>query len=119
MKSQAIKLRTAERTELERRASSRRGRAHDARIARVLLLLDDGATYVEVAEKVGCSAPFISKWKKRFGADGLAGLYNRHKGRPVTVLTPKMEARILNGTRKKPTDGSTHWSTRKCGSIVR
>ena len=113
MKRQAIKLRTAERTELKRRASSRRGRAHDARIARVLLSLDDGATYVEVAEKVGCSAPFISKWKKRFGADGLAGLYNRHKGRPVTVLTPKMEARILNGTRKKPTDGSTHWSTRR------
>ena len=76
-------------------------------------MLDEGATYVEASEKVGCSAPFISKWKKRFVAEGLAGLYNHHKGRPVTVLTPKMEARILNWTRKKPTDGSTHWSTRR------
>ena len=113
MKSQAIKLRKAERDELERRERSRRGRAGDARIARVLLLLADGATYEEVADRVGCSAPFISKWKKRFVAEGLAGLYSRHAGRPVSVLTPKAEARILNWTRKKPTDGSTHWSTRR------
>ena len=113
MNNQAVKLRKAERRELEVRVRSRRGRADDARIARVLLLLADGATYVEVAEKVGCSAPFISKWKRRFVAEGLAGLYNRHRGRPVSVLTPKVEARILNWTRKKPTDGSTHWSTRR------
>ena len=113
MSSQVIKLRKAERTELKRRAGSRRGRADDARIARVLVLLADGSTYLEVAEKVGCTAPFISKWKKRFVAEGLVGLYNRHKGRPVSVLTPKVEARILNWTRKKPTDGSTHWSTRR------
>lgn len=79
----------------------------------MLLLLADGRTYGEVSERVECSAPFISKWKKRFLADGLAGLYERHEGRPVTVLTPKVEARILNWTRKKPTDGSTHWSTRR------
>jgi transposase len=79
----------------------------------VLLLLADGETYGEISERVECSAPFISKWKKRFLAGGLAGLYVRHEGRPVTVLTPKVEARILNWTRKKPTDGSTHWSTRR------
>ncbi len=31
------------------------------------------------------------------------------------MLTPAMEARILARTRTKPTDGSTHWSTRKLG----
>jgi transposase len=113
MRNHPIELTTAERTELERRARSRAGRADDARIARVLLLLADGRTYGEISERVECSAPFISKWKKRFVADGLAGLYVRHEGRPVTVLTPKVEARILNWTRKKPTDGSTHWSTRR------
>ena len=81
----------------------------------MLLLLADGATYREVAKAVDCSEPFISKWKKRFLKERLAGLYVRHAGRPVTVLTPKVEARILNGTRKKPTDGSTHWSTRRLG----
>jgi transposase len=113
MRSHPIELTTAERTELERRARSRAGRADEARVARVLLLLANGETYGEISERVECSAPFISKWKKRFLAGGLAGLYVRHEGRPVTVLTPKVEARILNWTRKKPTDGSTHWSTRR------
>jgi transposase len=113
MKTQPIVINKAERRELERRVRSRRGRADEARIARVLLALADGATYRETAETVGCSEPFISKWKQRFLDERLAGLYNRHEGQPATVLTPKMEARILNWTRKTPTDGSTHWSTRR------
>jgi transposase len=113
MNAQPIALTKRERVELERRVRSRRGRADDSRIARVLLLLADGATYVEIADKAGCSAPFISKWKKRFVEEGMAGLYSHHTGRKVKVLTAKMEARILNWTRKAPTDGSTHWSTRR------
>jgi transposase len=113
MTDQPITLRTAERAELERRLRSRRGRADDARIARVVLLLAGGATYRAVTKKVGCSEPFVSKWKQRFLDDRLAGLYIRHAGRAASVLTPKAEARILNATRKKPTDGSTHWSTRR------
>lgn len=113
MKSQPIMLSRAERTELEARARSRSGRADDARIARVILLLADGETYRGIARRVDCSEPFISKWKKRFLEQRLAGLYARHQGRRATVLTPRMEARILNWTRKKPTDGTTHWSTRR------
>ena len=89
MKTDPIRLTERERAELGRRAKSRAGRADDARIARVLLLLADGVTYREIASRVDCSEPFISKWKKRFLAERLAGLYVRHEGRPVTVLTPK------------------------------
>ncbi len=46
-------------------------------------------------------------------AERLAGLYSRHEGRKIKVLTPRMEARILAWTQKPPTDGSTHWSTRR------
>lgn len=113
MRGQPIKLTKVERTELEARAKTRAGRADEARVARVLLLLADGVTYKGIAERVDCSEPFIAKWKKRFLAERLAGLYVRHEGRPVTVLTAKVEARILNWTRRKPTDGSTHWSTRR------
>ena len=119
MRTYPIRLSKKEGAELERRARSRAGRADDARIARVLLLLAEGVTYREIAGRVDCSEPFISKWKKRFVAERLAGLYVRHEGRPVTVLTPKVEARILNWTRKKPTDGSTHWSTRAPGQEAR
>ncbi len=79
----------------------------------MLLLLADGASYTQVQQTVGCTAPFISKWKRRFLEERLAGLYARHEGRPIQVLTPRMEARILSWTQKKPTDGSTHWSTRR------
>ena len=113
MERQSIVLSAGERRELERRERSRRGRADEARVARVLLFLADGKTYRTIQERVGCSAPFISKWKKRFEEERLSGLYHRYKGRRPDVLTPKMEARILNRTRKKPTDGSTHWSTRR------
>src|SRR5229473_3210593 len=34
------------------------------------------------------------------------------------VLTPQLEARILAWTRRKPTDGSTHWSTRRLGKAL-
>lgn len=113
MSTESIVLTKAERTELQRRVRSRKGRAEDGRIARVLLMLADGATYSQTAKRVGCSAPFISKWKKRFLQQRLAGLYTRHQGRPTRVLTPKVEARILAWTNKTPTDGSTHWSTRR------
>lgn len=108
-----VVLTRSEQTELGKRAVSRSGRADEARIARVLLLLAEGATYTEVQRTVGCSAPFISKWKRRFLDERLAGLYARHEGRPAQVLTPRMEARILSWTQKPPTDGSTHWSTRR------
>ena len=115
----SVVLTGAERKELGKRASSRSGRADDARIARTLVLLADGASYTEVQRTVGCTAPFVSKWKRRFLEERLAGLYARHEGRPVQVLTPRMEARILSWTQKTPTDGSTHWSTRRLAKKLR
>ena len=34
------------------------------------------------------------------------------------MLTPAVRARILSATRKKPSDGSTHWSCRKLASVL-
>jgi len=113
MSDQTLRLTTAERAELEARMRSRSGRAHDAKVARTVLLLADELSYREIAKRVGCSEPFISKWKQRFLAERLAGLYVRHAGQGPRVLTEKLEARILDATRAKPTDGSTHWSTRR------
>lgn len=118
MKTEALDLTEAERIELEFRVRSRRGRADERRVARAILLLADGKTYSEIQEKLECNRGFISRWKKRFAEEGLAGLYGRHQGRKPSVLTPKMEAKILNWTRKKPTDGSTHWSTRRLAKAL-
>lgn len=108
-----LKLTMEEKTALERRVRSRKGRADDTRRARVILMLAGGSSYREIERALDCDDRYITRWKSRFVTERLAGLYGRHQGRKITVLTPKMEARILAATRKKPADGTTHWSTRR------
>jgi transposase len=109
----AIKLTKAEHMELTRRANSRTDRAEDARRARVILLLAEGHTWDDVCERIECSRGFVASWSSRFAEQRIAGLYSRHVGQAATVLTPQLEARILETTRRSPGDGATHWSTRK------
>ena len=115
MPSTGLVLTTEQRTELETRERSRRGRADAARRARVILQLDAGETYASITVKTGCSSRTIALWKHRFEADGIAGLSARHLGSKPTVLTPELQARILAWTRRTPPHGATHWSTRSLG----
>jgi transposase len=55
----------------------------------------------------------VQRWAGRFRAERLAGLVARHKGRPATKGAAKLEARILEWTRRGPDDGSTQWSSRR------
>ena len=98
------------------RTRSRSMRAEDSRRARLILMLTQGESYRSIMQQLGCNYTYISRWKRRFLDSRMAGLYSRHQGRSVQTCTPKMEARILNVTRQAPTDGSTHWSTRKLGN---
>jgi transposase len=88
--------------------------AGDVLRARMILMLADGYSYSDIQERLQTTAPTISRWKKRFQADGVNGLLERqHPGQKPTVITPKLQARVLEATRRKPKDGSTHWSVRK------
>ena len=108
-----LRLAPTEREELRSRARSRALRAEDVRRARLILMLDNEKSYSEIQAALSCGATYISRWKKRFLADRIAGLYSRHPGRAIQKRTPRLEARILDCTRRQPSDGSTHWSTRK------
>jgi transposase len=109
-----MKLSTDERVELQKQANARNGRADSARHARLILLLADGLTWAEIRSKLDCPDSYISRWSKRFEADRLAGLFARHAGRSRYKVTDRLEAKILGWTTKrKPADGSTHWSSRK------
>ena len=108
-------LTTPERQELERRVASRRGRADEARRARCILLATEGASWAAIRAQLDCSDSYIARWTGRFTAERLAGLYSRHRGQPATTLTPRLEARILEATRRGPSGGATHWSTRRLG----
>jgi len=120
-----VVLSRRDREELETRRRCRSARADDVRRARFILMLADGETFDTIQEQLDCSRTYITRWKSRFAQGGLASLYARHRGRKRTALTPAVEARILAATKRKPDDGSTHWSTRTacreagCGSHAR
>ena len=113
MPKSSLGLASKERNELVERARSCTAPAEDARRARLILMLAAGKSYAVIRQALGCNANYISRWKGRFVAERLAGLYARHPGRAVEKRTPALEARILNFTRRGPADGSTHWSSRK------
>jgi transposase len=108
-----IRLAPTERLELRKRVQRRRLRAEDVRRARLILLLAKGDSCRAVMQRLGCNEHYVLRWKRRFLADRIAGLYSRHRGRSVKICTPAMQAKILNATRTAPPDSSTHWSTRK------
>ena len=117
---ETIKLSKAERSELTQLSRKRSARSADVRRARLILLLDSGHTWASIRDKLDCPDSFVARWSKRFAAERLAGLFSRHAGQLPTTLTPALEARILGWTvKRKPTDGSTHWSTRKLASKLK
>lgn len=88
-------------------------KAGDVRRARVVLRLAKGESYQRIMLLEGCGSDFIARWRKRFEAERLGGLYARHRGRIVSDRVISQEAEILSATRQAPPDGSTHWSSRK------
>jgi transposase len=113
MRDEGFGLTPSEGRELKDRMRSRTLPAEDVRRARLILLLAQGKSYSAIGQALGCNANYISRWKGRFEAERLAGLYSRHPGRAVQKRTPALEARILQWTRRLPPNGATHWSSRK------
>ena len=86
--------------------------------AKLILMLSEGRSYSEIKERLQTTAPTISRWKERFIDGGIDGLDTYHPGQPPTVLTSTLRAKILSTTRKKATDGSSHWSCRKLAQAL-
>src|ERR1700749_947946 len=101
--------------ELHRIAQSRSLPAGYVFRARLILMLAEGASFNTIKQRLRTTAPTISRWKQRFLASGMDGLDTSHPGQSASVLTPKLRARILSATRKKPKDGSTHLELSQAG----
>jgi transposase len=114
----AVVLSEDQHLELSRIAQSRSLPAGYVFRARLILMLAEGASYSSIKLRLGTTAPTISRWKQRFLAAGLDGLDTAHPGQKPSVLTAKLRARILAATRKRPKDGSTHWSCRKLAAAL-
>jgi transposase len=113
-KAKPLALTPDEHDELRQMSLSRSRPAGDVIKARIILMLSGGRSYAEMQERLQTTAPTISRWKKRFLDERLNGLVEiRRPGQKPKVITPKLQARVLDATRRKPKDGSTHWSVRK------
>jgi transposase len=107
-----------ERQELKRRARSRSLAVESVRRAKVILMFAAGESYSEKCERLGCTDRYISLWKERFQQGRLSGLDSRYRGAEHRRRTAETEARILEVTRRGPTDGSTHWSSYRLAKEV-
>jgi transposase len=114
----AIQLNEEQKSELTSIAQSRALTAGYVFRAKLILMLNEGATFAAIRERLGTTNPTIIRWKERFLAAGTDGLNTSHPGQKAYRLTSSLRAKILNSTRKKPGDGSTHWSCRKLATAL-
>ncbi|HTQ80246.1 MAG TPA: helix-turn-helix domain-containing protein [Thermoanaerobaculia bacterium] len=93
-KEQPLHLSPLEREELESRSRSLTSGTEESRRARLILLLEDGRPFREIQSSLHCNEHYILRWKRRFLAERLAGLYSRHAGRPPTAAGERLFARV-------------------------
>lgn len=81
---------------------------------RLLLLAHQGVANHSIARQLNVSRPTVVALRAAFAKDGMAAVTGiRRRKRRGKVLTPDVEARILDTTLKtRSGDGSTHWSVR-------
>jgi len=80
--------------------------------ARLILACADGTANTVVARRYRTTNATVGKWRKRFIASRLDGLYDEPRvGAPRTISDDDVEAVIVKTLETKPV-GETHWSTR-------
>jgi transposase len=110
----AMDLPAEDRAQLRRWMRSPSMAAGLAQRARIVLLAGEGVGTNEIVQRVGVSKPTVIAWKKRYVAEGIAGLEDRPKpGRPAQID----EVAVVLATLEPPPQrlGVTHWSSRLLG----
>jgi len=101
-----------ERRELERLTKRVHVNRQLAFRARLVLACADGALNTAVARRYRTTNATVGKWRSRFIASRLDGLYDEPRvGAPRTISDDAVEAVIVQTLETKPA-GETHWSTR-------
>src|SRR3989442_11771462 len=107
-----------DRDELERLQRSPSTAAGLSRRARAVLLMADSVPGTEVARLTGYTPVQVSRIRRRFSEEGLAGLTDKPRSGRPPEMTDAKSARIVALTLKTPPAGLTHWSTRELAKRV-
>lgn len=89
-----IDLTNTERRELRQRAARYTAPYREVVRARIVLMAAEGLQNKEIAERLSLPVQIVTKWRKRFHAERLAGLNERPRaGRPPTTRVTDGPAR--------------------------
>ena len=109
----AVVLSAGERAELEALVRRQTSPQRAATRARIVLRAADGASNRQIAGEVGMSELRVGGWRKKFLAEGLAGLEDRPRsGRPRTIDEATVQ-RVIAKTLEPPPGGESHWSIKR------
>lgn len=101
-----------ERSELQRLARSRSGKAAVFRRARIILKCATGITDIEVADELETTRETVGKWRRRFITERLDGLYDEPRAGAPRKIDDDIVEMIVDITLNSKPRKSTHWSTR-------
>lgn len=110
-----LKVSAAQRESLERMARSTSLPHRTVVQAQALLLAADGVATNEVARRLATTDDSVRAWRRRFEAEGVAGVGRIAKGRGRRSWLPAgTVSEVVRVTlEEKPDDDSTHWTTRR------
>src|SRR2546428_9257800 len=103
----SIAVSDADRRELERLHRAPSTPAGLSRRARAVLLMAQGMSGVDIAERVGYTVVQVSRLRRRFADHGVAGFQDRPRSRRPPAITPRKRAQIVGLTLKPPPPGPT------------
>ena len=106
-------LSESERTELEAMARSRTLAAGLVERARVILAVAAGESYAALSARLGVSTTTLTRWRKRFERQRVAGLHDAPRSGRGDRVSPALEAKVLALTQQPPPAPLTHWTTRR------
>ncbi|HEY6306428.1 MAG TPA: IS630 family transposase, partial [Candidatus Angelobacter sp.] len=85
--------------------------------AEIVLASAQGESIRAVAERLGVSQPTVCLWRRRYQAQGVAGLRSRARSGRRRRITAAKELAVVNATLRKP-QAATHWSARRLAPTV-
>lgn len=78
--------------------------------ARIVLACAQGRQTTEIAKEMKIMPYIVSKWRKRFAADRLAGLQDAPRSGKPRTYTAETEKRILAQLEESPPSGYSQWN---------
>jgi transposase len=107
-------------TASEREALERWARGHDRRLAcraAAILASSDGVSNKEVASRCAMTKQTVGKWRARFRARGLQGLYDDPRPGAPRRITDEQVAKVIRLTGERAPNGAV-WTTRSMAQAV-